>query len=165
MDFRKIGTGLKGVIFFRNVLSVRAFAVYWPLIALKDKQRFDTHLSCHVALHIYSVTNGVILCCQISVRIQSTWMSHVIIELYKKNLCYVLRMRVFGPIIIIGILIQKRYTVMSETKRHDQCSGSSNCRVYSTDPVWFSAWIRMLLIEVLNFSPHFPAEFHSNTCT
>jgi hypothetical protein len=74
-------------------------------------------------------------------------------------------MRVFGPIIIIGILIQRRYTVMSETKRDDQCSGSSNCRVFSTYPVWFSAWIRMFLIEVLNFSPPFTAEFDSNTST
>ena len=84
MDFKKIGTGLRSVIVFRNALSGKAFAVYWSLIALKDTQSFDTHLSCHVALYIYSVTKGVILCCQISVRNQNTWLSNVIMELYKK---------------------------------------------------------------------------------
>ena len=36
VDFKKIGTGLMGVIVFRNPLSGKTFVVYWPLIALKD---------------------------------------------------------------------------------------------------------------------------------
>lgn len=164
MNFKKIGTGLMGVIVFRNALSGKAFVVYWPLIALKDAQRFDTHLSCHVALYIYSVTKGMIPCCQISVRTQNSWMSAVIMELCKKYVECAKNAR-FGPIIIIGKFIQRRLTVKSETKRDDQSSGSSNCRVFSTYPVWFSAWIRMLLIEVLQFSPPFPAKFRSYTCT
>ena len=56
---------------------------------------------------------------------------HGIIKKKKKSVVCAKNAR-FGPIIIIGKLIQRRHTVKCETKRDDQSSGSSNCHVFST---------------------------------